>query len=119
MSSYTLYTDAGNFRAFKILIAAEYNQINIKIPDFKVGTDNTTPAFLSKSPQGKIPVLENASGNVITESNAISRYIAKLRLDSELLGATLFESAQVGKLFPSKNCKANYKIMFFSRSILG
>ena len=36
----------------------------------------------------------NSSG-VITESNAIARFVAKLRADTELLGATLLESAQV------------------------
>jgi elongation factor 1-gamma len=32
-----LFTDVGNFRAFKILIAAEYNGIDIEIPDFELG----------------------------------------------------------------------------------
>jgi elongation factor 1-gamma len=50
MSGLTLLTDAGNFRAFKILIAAEYNGLVIDIPDFKL-TDRNTPAFLSKSPK--------------------------------------------------------------------
>ena len=37
MSTYTLYTDPGNFRAFKILIAAEYNSTDIKTPKFELG----------------------------------------------------------------------------------
>ena len=92
---YTLYTDAGNFRAFKALVAAEYNKVDIKIPEFTLGKDNTKADFLAKSPQGKVPVLEAPNGTPITESNAIARFIAKLRLDSELLGTTLLESAQV------------------------
>ena len=95
MSSYTLHVDAGNFRAFKSLIAAEYNGVDIKVPKFELGKDNQTPTFLAKSPQGKVPVLETANGGVITESNAIARFVAKLRVDTELTGATLLESAQV------------------------
>ena len=51
--------------------------------------------FVEKSPLGKVPILETASGECIRESNAIARFIAKLRLDSNLLGANLLESAQV------------------------
>jgi elongation factor 1-gamma len=94
MSSFTLLTDGGNFRAFKILIAAEYNQVNINIPDFKLGVDNKTESFLQKSPLGKVPVLDTPSG-AICESNAIARYVARMRRDSELYGVSFFESGQV------------------------
>ena len=92
--SFTLYTDAGNFRAFKVLVAAEYNSVEIAIPEFAVGTDNVTPAFLKKSPLGRVPVLDTPQGSLF-ESNAIARYVARLRSDTELLGASFFESAQV------------------------
>jgi elongation factor 1-gamma len=46
----TLFTDPGNFRAFKILIAAEYNGLSIEIPEFKL-SDRSSPAFLAKSPK--------------------------------------------------------------------
>ena len=49
MSSLQLLVDQGNFRAFKILIAAEYNSVAIDIPEFKV-KDNKTAEFLAKSP---------------------------------------------------------------------
>jgi len=92
--SYTLHTDAGNFRAFKVLIAAEYNSIEISIPEFNVGTDNLTPAFLKKSPLGRVPVLDTPQGSLF-ESNAIARYVARLRADTELLGANFYDNAQV------------------------
>lgn len=79
MSSYILHTPAGNFRAFKILIAAEYNSVPISIPDF-----DATKAT-SISPTGKAPVLETPSGPIF-ESNSIARYIAKLRGDTGLMG---------------------------------
>ena len=77
----TLYTDPGNFRAFKILIAAEYNNIDINIPEFKVVVDNITVEFLKKSPLAKIPVLDTPSGSIF-ESNAIARYVARLSNDN-------------------------------------
>ena len=88
-NQYTLFTDAGNFRAFKALIAAQYNNVDVKIPDFTIGKDK------SPHPQGKLPVLQTSNGTNITESNAIARFIAKLRVDTELLGSTLVDSALV------------------------
>jgi len=91
----TLYSFEGDFRAFKAAIAAEYNGITLarKNVDLAAG-EQKTPAFLAKSPLGKVPVLETDSGSVF-ESNAIARYIARLRRDTELYGATFFESGQV------------------------
>jgi elongation factor 1-gamma len=80
MSSYTLHTPAGNFRAFKILIAAEYNSIDITIPEFDANQATTL------SPTGKAPVLQTPSGDVIFESTSIARYISKLRRDTGLTG---------------------------------
>ena len=94
MSSLQLLVDQGNFRAFKILIAAEYNSVTIDIPDFKVSKDNKTADFLAKSPLGRVPVLVTPSGSIF-ESNAIARYVARMRRDTELCGVSFFESALV------------------------
>lgn len=94
MAELTLYTYPANFRAFKILIAAEYNGIAIDIPDFAMMKDNKTPEFLAMSPLGKVPVLKTSQG-AIFESNAIARYVARIRRDTELYGSTFFESGQV------------------------
>jgi elongation factor 1-gamma len=93
-SSLSLYTYPGNFRAFKILIAAEYNGIAIDVPEFTMMKDNKTPEFLEMSPLGKVPVLKTPQG-ALFESNAIARYVARMRRDTELYGATFFASAQV------------------------
>jgi elongation factor 1-gamma len=90
----TLYTYPGNFRAFKILIAAEYNGIAIDVPAFEMMKDNKTPEFLAMSPLGKVPVLKTPQG-ALFESNAIARYVARMRRDTELYGTTFFASAQV------------------------
>ena len=46
-----LYTFPGNFRAFKALIAAEYNDMALKVEDFTEEAKNMTPL-------GKAPVLQ-------------------------------------------------------------
>ena len=79
MTQYILHTPAGNFRAFKILIAAEYNSVDVSVPEF-----DATKAT-SISPTGKAPVLETPLGPIF-ESNSIARYISKLRRDTGLMG---------------------------------
>jgi len=87
--SYTLHTPAGNYRAFKALIAAEYNGVAVTVPEFDAAVAS------SLSPTGKAPVLQTKSG-VIFESNAIARYIAKIRRDTGLTGnGSLVEEACV------------------------
>lgn len=53
-----LYTYPDNFRAHKILIAAEYSGANVKVisepPEFLLGQTNKTEEFLSKFPLGKV-----------------------------------------------------------------
>lgn len=95
MSGLKLYTDSGNYKAFKALIAAEYNGVTIDVPEFKVGKDNTSADFLKKSPMGRVPCLETANGQFIFESNAIARYVARLRNDTGLYGANFDESGTV------------------------
>jgi len=94
MSSLTLYTYPGNFRAFKALIAAEYNNVSVDVPVFRMGADSKNAEFKAKNPLGKVPVLETAQG-CIFESNAIARYIARLRQDTELLGSSFIQQGQV------------------------
>ena len=63
-------------------------------PKFELGKDNLTKEFKAKSPTGYAPILETPQG-VLFESNAIARYIARIRRDTELLGRTFFESGEV------------------------
>ena len=56
----TLYTFPDNFRAYKILIAAEYSEVKVKCvcdpPEFIMGKTNKSDEFLSKFPLGKVCV---------------------------------------------------------------
>lgn len=90
----SLSTYRGDFRALKALIAARYNEVEIKQVDLELNKDNLKPEFLAKNPTGKVPMLETPHG-VLFESNAIARYVARIRRDTELYGRTFFESSQV------------------------
>ncbi|KAF0682950.1 Aste57867_24963 [Aphanomyces stellatus] len=95
MSGYKLYVPQGGSRAFKILIAAEYNGVDLNIPEnFQMGVDNKSAEFLKLNPLGKVPVLQTPEGPIF-ESNAIARYVARIRSDTNLLGKTFYESGQV------------------------
>ncbi|XP_019156952.1 PREDICTED: elongation factor 1-gamma 3-like [Ipomoea nil] len=90
-----LHSSSTNKNACKALIAAEYNGIKIElVKDFQMGVSNKTPEFLKISPFGKVPVLETPDGSVF-ESNAIARYVAKVKPDSPLFGSSLIEYGHV------------------------
>jgi len=86
--SYTLHAPQGSFRAFKALIAAEYNGVDVEVADFDPETVKTL------SPTGKAPILETPGG-VIFESNAIARYLAKIRRDTGLAGDSVYDEAAI------------------------
>ncbi|XP_060613855.2 elongation factor 1-gamma [Anolis sagrei] len=91
----TLYTYPENWRAFKVLIAAQYSGAKIKVlsspPQFHFGQTNKTPEFLKKFPVGKVPAFEGDDGFCVFESNAIAHYVS----NEELRGATKEAAAQV------------------------
>jgi elongation factor 1-gamma len=90
----SLYSFDTDFRKFKVLIAAKYNGVAVAQPAFVMGKDNVTAEFRALSPLGKVPVLTTKDG-ALFESNAIARYVASLRLDTDLLGRSFFEASQV------------------------
>jgi len=94
MADLTLYTYAGNTHALQSLVIARYNGIEIAVPAFEMGKDNTAPAFLAKSPMGKVPVLETSAG-CISEATAIARFVARMRPDTNMYGASFFEAGLV------------------------
>jgi len=94
MSGLKLYTYPENYRANKALIAAQYAGVDIEVPAFEFGKDNKSAAFLALNPLGKVPVLETPNGGIF-ESNAIARYVARLRADVGLLGDSFYQQGQV------------------------
>ncbi|CAL0309602.1 unnamed protein product [Lupinus luteus] len=90
-----LHAASTNKNTHKTLIAAEYNGVQVQLaPNFEMGVSNKTPEFLKLNPLGKVPVLETPDGPVF-ESNAIARYVARLKGNASLLGSSLIEQAQV------------------------
>ena len=88
MPSYALYTPAGSFRAFPALIAAEYNDMNVKVE-----TDLSEIAQIS--PSGKAPALVVNDKDVVFGSASIARFLGGMRRDTCLQGSSLIEQGQV------------------------
>jgi len=94
-SSLKLFTFPGNFRAWKIQIAAEYAGVDIEIPKFDFPKENHSDEFKRKyHPLGKVPALETPNGSLF-ESGAILRYIARTRPEAKLFGGDLWREARV------------------------
>ncbi|XP_066329798.1 elongation factor 1-gamma 2-like [Miscanthus floridulus] len=90
-----LHAGSGNKNAFKTLIAAEYSGVKVELAkDFQMGVSNKTPQFLKMNPIGKVPVLETPDGAVF-ESNAIARYVTRLKADNPLYGSSLIDYAHI------------------------
>lgn len=88
----TLYTYPENFRAYKVLIAAQYSGAPVKVAsDFAFGVTNRSDSFLAKFPLGKVPAFETQDGKYLTESNAIAFYVA----NEQLRGSSDFHRAEV------------------------
>ncbi|KAJ1392794.1 Thioredoxin-like superfamily [Sesbania bispinosa] len=90
-----LHARNNNKNAFKALIAAEYSGVQVElVNNFEMGVSNKTPEFLKMNPIGKVPVLETPDGPVF-ESNAIARYVTRLKADNPLYGSSLIEYARI------------------------
>ncbi|XP_027090813.2 elongation factor 1-gamma 2-like [Coffea arabica] len=90
-----LHATSNNKNALKALIAAEYSDVKVELTkDFQMGVSNKTPEFLKMNPIGKVPVLETPDGPLF-ESNAIARYVTKLKANNPLFGSSLIEYARI------------------------
>ncbi|XP_073023001.1 elongation factor 1-gamma 2-like isoform X1 [Primulina eburnea] len=90
-----LHATSTNKNAFKALIAAEYTGVKVELAkDFEMGVSNKTSEFLKMNPIGKVPVLETPDG-AIFESNAIARYVARLKPDNPLCGSSLIDYGHI------------------------
>ncbi|PQM42270.1 Elongation factor 1-gamma [Prunus yedoensis var. nudiflora] len=90
-----LHAGKTNKNAFKTLIVAEYTGVKVELaPDFEMGVTNKTPEYLKLNPIGKVPLLETPDGPIF-ESNAIARYVARLKADNPLIGSSLIDYAHI------------------------
>uniref|UniRef100_A0A803N9F2 Elongation factor 1-gamma n=1 Tax=Chenopodium quinoa TaxID=63459 RepID=A0A803N9F2_CHEQI len=112
-----LHAGNTNKNAYKALIAAEYSGVKIElVKDFEMGVSNKTPEFLQMNPIGKVPVLETPDGPIF-ESNAIARYVARLKADSPLYGSSLIDYGHIEQWidFASLEIDANILRWFVPR----
>ncbi|NVK23683.1 MAG: glutathione S-transferase family protein [Gammaproteobacteria bacterium] len=88
-----IYGDAKSGNCYKIKLVCELLQIPYEWVEMDLlAGDTQTASFLSKNPNGKVPVLELADGRCLAESNAIINYIAH---GSNLLPAEPYDLALV------------------------
>jgi len=92
VASGTLFTYPENFRAFKVLIAAQYSGAKVNVDNsFVFGETNKSDSFLKKFPLGKVPAFESNNGECIFESNAIAMAVA----NEQLAGKTAIDKAHI------------------------
>jgi glutathione S-transferase len=111
------YLPSGNgYKARLVLkhLAFDYELVEL---DIKAGAARA-PEFLSKNPNGRIPVLEIPGKGYLPESHAIISYLAT---DSELIPQDAFERAQMWQwmCFEQYNLEPNVGTVRFWISSLG
>jgi len=90
---YYIYSPPNNPNVSKALVAAQYGGVKIEVSQtFQMGTENKTPEFLSKNPNGQIPTMDTPDGPIY-ESNAIAKYITRKGNDKGLYGANDYEAS--------------------------
>jgi glutathione S-transferase len=90
---FRVYGDLQSGNCYKIKLLMSYLAIPHEWVHIDILTGETqTDEFLAKNPNGKIPVLEIASGKCMAESNAILNYLAA---GTEYLPQDNWERAQV------------------------
>ncbi|XP_021858915.2 elongation factor 1-gamma [Spinacia oleracea] len=112
-----LHAGNTNKNAYKALIAAEYSGVKVElVKDFEMGVSNKTPEFLKMNPIGKVPVLETPEGPIF-ESNAIARYVTRLKADNPLYGSLLIDYGHIEQWidFASLEIDANILRWFVPR----
>ncbi|GAB4846807.1 hypothetical protein Ancab_025812 [Ancistrocladus abbreviatus] len=90
-----LHAGKTNKNGFKTLIVAEYTGVEVELAEnFEMGVSNKTPEFIKMNPIRKVPVLETPDGPIF-ESNAIARYVTRLKADNPLHGSSLIEYGHI------------------------
>ena len=85
------FSPSGNAYKVRLLLT----QLNIDFERIEINIlkgEGRTPEFLSKNPNGRIPILETEDGQFLAESNAILFYLSK---GTEFLPDNAWEQAKV------------------------
>ncbi|NEQ50077.1 MAG: glutathione S-transferase family protein, partial [Leptolyngbya sp. SIO3F4] len=74
---YRVYGDSQSGNCYKIQLLMAHLDITYEWTEINIlQGDTQTDSFLTKNPNGKIPILELPSGEYLSESNAILNYLA-------------------------------------------
>ncbi|KAM0977463.1 hypothetical protein ACFX13_020567 [Malus domestica] len=112
-----LHAGKTNKNGYKALITAEYTGVKVELaPNFDMGVSNKTPEYLKLNPIGKVPLLVTPDGPIF-ESNAIARYVARLKADNPLYGCSLIDYAHIEQWidFGSMEIDANISKWYYPR----
>ncbi|KAK4784087.1 hypothetical protein SAY86_018455 [Trapa natans] len=108
-----LHAGKTNKNGYKSLIAAEYSGVKVElVPEFEMGVSNKTPEFLKMNPIGKVPVLETPEGPIF-ESNAIARYVTRLKADNPLCGSSPIDRARIEQWIDFSSLEIGANIAFW------
>lgn len=114
-----LHAGKTNKNAFKALIVAQYTGIQVELAqNFEMGVSNKTPEFSRMNPIGKVPVLETPDGPLF-ESNAIARYVTRLKTDNPLYGSSLIEYGHIEQWIDFAALEIDANILNWYRPRLG
>lgn len=90
---FKIYGDRKSGNCYKIQLTASILELDYEWVEMDIlAGDTQQKGFISKNPNGKIPLLELADGRCLSESNAIINFIAT---DSFLLPQDQFRYAQM------------------------
>lgn len=107
MSSYKLYYFNSKGRAE--LIRWIFLQAGVPFEDVRL-TDQDWAAFKSKTPYGKVPVLEIDGKQLLAGSGPIARYVAE---EHGLAGSSAFENAEIASLYDLVEDLQNTMVLMF------
>mmetsp|Transcript_13052 Transcript_13052/g.14366 ORF Transcript_13052/g.14366 Transcript_13052/m.14366 type:complete len:411 (-) Transcript_13052:261-1493(-) len=109
-----LYAPIGSYRAAKALVAAQY----VNAPVEFVNTNEDASILDKVCPDAQLPILETADG-ILMKSNAITRFIARLRPDLGLYGQNYYEQAQIDSWLEWSNTDLEPSVNTWVLPILG
>lgn len=114
-----IHAGKANKNAFKALIAAEYSGVKVElVENFEMGVSNKTPEFLKMNPIGKVPVLETPDGPIF-ESNAIARYVTRMKPDNPLYGSSLIDYAHIEQWIDFSSLEIDAHLVAWFRPRMG
>ena len=91
--TFKIYGDSISGNCLKIKYTADFVGLTYNWQETNIlEGESRTDEYLAMNPQGQVPIIQLADGTVITQSNAIIRYLA---VGSELLPEDLLAQAKV------------------------